>query len=70
MKLQAKTIEEASKNLKYMSAYKPYKYGGLWYLTQLNADTVLAYRTLKTVLKHSKTDVFKCDLKGEKWKSS
>ena len=50
MKLEAKSVEEAVKHLNTFRAYKPYKYGGQWFIAQLDSETVLAFRTLKAIV--------------------
>jgi len=50
MKLEAKTVEEAVKQLNTFRAYKPYQYGGVWFIAQLDENTVLAFRTPKAVV--------------------
>ena len=49
MKLEAKSVEEAVKQLNMFRAYKPYKYGGQWFIAQLDSENVLAFRTLKAI---------------------
>jgi len=49
MRLEATSVDEALKQLKVFRAYKPYQYGGQWFVAQLDENTVLMFRTLKAV---------------------
>lgn len=46
-------IEEAIKSLNYVRQYKPYKYGGKWYLAKIG-QWVWAFRTKQPLLKRAK----------------
>ncbi len=50
MKLEAKNVEEASRQINLFRTYKPYQYGGQWFIAQLDPETVIAFRTLKAVV--------------------
>lgn len=50
MQLEAKNLDEASAQINLFKSYKPFKYGGVWYIAQLNVDTVIAFRTIKAIV--------------------
>jgi len=50
MKLEAKSLDEAVGQINTFKAYKPYQYGGQWFIAQVDPETVLAFRTLKAVV--------------------
>jgi hypothetical protein len=50
IKLDAKNLQEASKNLIKLRAYQPYKYSGKWFLIQLSGQ-IYGYRSKDAVYK-------------------
>lgn len=54
MILKASTIIEAERQLKQIRAYRPYKYGGKWFMTVYNQSEVICFRTKQAIINRMK----------------
>ena len=52
MKLEGKTIEEASKAIEFLRRFAPFRFGGTWFIAQLG-DEFEAYRTKAAAFKNA-----------------
>lgn len=52
MQLEAKTFEEAAKDIQFFRRYKPYQYSGKWFLCILNGE-MFAFRSKQTCIKNA-----------------
>jgi len=52
MLIDADCVQDACKQLRNFRAWSPYRYGGVWFLAQINETEVVCFRTKQTVVKH------------------
>lgn len=50
MKLEAKSIEDAMTQLKLLSDFAPFRFGGSWFISECGENTVLIFRSKKAII--------------------